>query len=43
LVQNRISAPEELKKFNLGGYQYRDGLSQDDAWVFTRRQPAGPN
>ncbi|MFP6704474.1 MAG: peroxide stress protein YaaA, partial [Alphaproteobacteria bacterium] len=43
LVQNRISAPDNLKNFNLGGYQYRDALSQDDAWVFTRLQPARPD
>ena len=43
LVQNRISAPDDLKNFNLGGYQYQDALSQDNAWVFTRPQPAGPN
>jgi|TARA_B100001964_G_scaffold202515_1_gene230904 hypothetical protein len=39
LVQNRISGLDELRNFDLGGYQYRDALSQDGAWVFTRPQP----
>jgi cytoplasmic iron level regulating protein YaaA (DUF328/UPF0246 family) len=43
LVQNRISTPDELKNFDLGGYKFCEALSQDDAWVFTRPQPAGPN
>ncbi|MBT3330095.1 MAG: peroxide stress protein YaaA [Rhodospirillaceae bacterium] len=41
IVQNRIKDPEDLKNFDLGGYQYRAALSNGDAWVFTRPQPAG--
>ena len=41
MVQNRIATPDGMKNFNSGGYQYRKALSTDDAWVFTRPQPAG--
>ncbi|MDE0944545.1 MAG: peroxide stress protein YaaA [Alphaproteobacteria bacterium] len=39
IVQNRISNPDDLKDFELGGYQYRPAQSNGDAWVFAREQP----
>jgi len=39
MVQNRIESPEGLKDFNLGGYKYQKSLSDDQQWVFTRKQP----
>ncbi len=39
MIQNRVSSPEGLKDFNLGGYKYQKHLSDDSQWVFTRKQP----
>lgn len=37
IVQNRINKPADLKSFDVDGYQYNDGFSSDDRWVFTRK------
>ena len=37
-IQNKVSKPEELKKFNSDGYSYDDQLSDDSSWVFTRKE-----
>jgi len=37
IVQNRINKPADLKNFDIDGYQYNDGFSSDDRWVFTRK------
>jgi uncharacterized protein len=39
IIQKRIEKPSGLKKFTAGGYEYRDDLSDDASWVFTRPQP----
>ena len=39
-VENRVDTAEGLKRFSEGGYQFREDLSSDDSWVFTRPQPA---
>ncbi len=36
IVKNRITKPEDIKTFNVDGYQYNDSRSSDDIWVFTR-------
>ena len=36
IVTNDIEDPEEIKGFNIGGYQYDANLSSEDEWVFTR-------
>lgn len=36
IVQNNISDPEEIKLFNVGGYQFDENLSTENEWVFTR-------
>jgi cytoplasmic iron level regulating protein YaaA (DUF328/UPF0246 family) len=36
IVENNITDPEQLKLFDVGGYQYDDNLSEGDNWVFTR-------
>ena len=38
MIEHRIENPEGLKKFDTGGYAYRDELSDGDTWVFTRVQ-----
>ena len=37
IIQNRINKPADLKNFDVDGYQYNDGFSSDDRWVFTRK------
>lgn len=39
VVDNRITDPEGLKAFNVGGYAYQSDLSTEDKWVFRRQQP----
>ncbi len=39
IIRNRIETPEELKQFNLAGYQYHEALSDDQQWTFERPQP----
>jgi len=36
MIKNRIDQPEDLKSFDLDGYQYNNQLSTDNNWVFTR-------
>lgn len=36
IIQNNIDKVENLKLFNLGGYQYDDNLSNENRLVFTR-------
>lgn len=36
IVKNNITSPEELKLFNIDGYQFDSNLSEGDNWVFTR-------
>ncbi|HIM57978.1 MAG TPA: peroxide stress protein YaaA [Gammaproteobacteria bacterium] len=36
LIKNRLTEPESLKAFNAEGYQFRQTLSDESTWVFTR-------
>jgi hypothetical protein len=36
IVQNSIEAPEQIKKFNMGGYSFNKAMSSEKDWVFTR-------
>ncbi|WP_428086569.1 peroxide stress protein YaaA [Candidatus Thioglobus sp.] len=36
IIKNRINNPEDLKAFSLEGYRFKEQLSEQDAWVFTR-------
>jgi len=38
-IQSRARTPADLKTFTLGGYAYRQALSEGGEWVFTRPQP----
>ena len=38
LIDNRVDDPEALKGFDYEGYSYNAALSDDNEWVFTRRQ-----
>ncbi len=37
IVKNRINKPDDIKSFNVDGYQYNEDLSKEYDWVFTRR------
>jgi cytoplasmic iron level regulating protein YaaA (DUF328/UPF0246 family) len=37
IIQNQITDVEQLKQFDLAGYQYSQGLSKGNDWVFTRK------
>ena len=39
IIENRVSDPSELKKFNLEGYRYDAAGSSEDHLLFTRPQP----
>lgn len=36
IIQNKITAPDKLKRFHRDGYTYSDSLSDDSTMVFTR-------
>jgi cytoplasmic iron level regulating protein YaaA (DUF328/UPF0246 family) len=36
VIDNRITEPEEMKRFDREGYLYNGALSSDTKWVFTR-------
>ncbi|MRX26978.1 peroxide stress protein YaaA [Kangiella sp. HZ709] len=38
IIDNRITAPEDIKSFNLEGYKFSKKLSKDNTWTFTRKQ-----
>ena len=35
-IENRITAPEDLKQFDYDGYRFSDEQSSGDNWVFLR-------
>ncbi|PTN09722.1 peroxide stress protein YaaA [Mangrovibacterium marinum] len=36
IIENKITEPENLKAFDLGGYYFNNDLSSGNKWVFTR-------
>lgn len=38
IIQNQLTSIEQLKSFDLGGYQYNESLSKGNDWVFTRKE-----
>ncbi len=40
IVENRLTAAEEIKDFTSGGYAYDANQSDGDTWVFVRSYPA---
>ncbi len=39
IIQNRVETPDGLKGFKSEGYEFREDLSNDNTYVFTRPQP----
>ena len=40
IVENRLTDPDDIKRFAIGGYAYDPDLSEGDKWVFVRDYPA---
>jgi len=38
IIQNKITQVEQLKDFDLAGYQYNESFSKGNDWVFTRKE-----
>jgi len=38
IIQNNLTDVEQLKNFDLAGYQYSNDLTQGNEWVFTRKE-----
>jgi len=36
IIQNHLKAVNDLKSFDVEGYQYNQKISSDNEWVFTR-------
>ena len=36
ILQNKLKKPEQIKRFNVDGYQFNEELSGESDWVFTR-------
>lgn len=39
-LENQIDHPEGLKDFDLEGYSFNAAMSEENSWVFTRRNPS---
>ncbi|MCW9042561.1 MAG: peroxide stress protein YaaA [Pseudopelagicola sp.] len=39
IIQRRLTNPEGIKDFDLGGYAYQPDMSEGDRWVFLRNTP----
>jgi cytoplasmic iron level regulating protein YaaA (DUF328/UPF0246 family) len=37
IIQHRLEDPEQMKAFDVEGYNYNEALSKPNEWVFTRR------
>lgn len=37
IIKNRIDKADDIKSFDMDGYRFNSDLTQDDAWVFTRK------
>ena len=38
IIQNRLTNPEDIKRFDFSGYQFSENASSQDEWVFTRAE-----
>jgi cytoplasmic iron level regulating protein YaaA (DUF328/UPF0246 family) len=36
IIENKITNPEEIKHFDLDGYEYNEYLSSKSEWIFAR-------
>lgn len=40
IAENKVTDPEQIKTFDVGGYSFQPGASEGDNWTFARPQPA---
>jgi hypothetical protein len=38
IIQNKLTKADDIKQFDLGGYQYEPAMSKGNDWVFTRKE-----
>ncbi len=38
IIQNKLTKADDIKQFDLGGYQYEPSMSKGNDWVFTRKE-----
>lgn len=41
IIANKINKPQQIKEFDLAGYQFNQSLTKDNDWVFTREEQTG--
>ena len=39
IIQRRLTDPDAIKAFDIGGYRYREGMSEGESWIFLRDYP----
>ena len=39
IFQNQLTNPEDIKQFDISGYQFSEDSSSQDEWIFTRAEP----
>jgi len=39
IMENNIKKPDDIKKFNVNGYKFQPGASNENEWTFARPQP----
>ncbi|MBM81086.1 MAG: peroxide stress protein YaaA [Planctomycetaceae bacterium] len=42
IIQNRLKKADDIKNFDVDGYEFNEELSTDDKWMFTRVHTAAP-
>ena len=40
IMENNIKNPDDIKSFNINGYKFQPGASNENEWTFARPQPA---
>jgi hypothetical protein len=38
IIQNKLTKADDIKQFDLAGYQYEPTMSKGNDWVFTRKE-----
>lgn len=38
IIQNKLTAAEQIKEFDLAGYHYNEAMSKGNDWIFTRKE-----
>ena len=38
IIQNKLADPDDIKHFDVAGYQFSEAASSQDEWIFTRAE-----